>query len=183
MADYKIIFTGPAGAGKTTAISILSDVPLKRKDEHVNKMASTGEKQSSIAMNYGFIKLNDDSEIIHLYGTSSKGRLNFQLDQITEDGLGLILLLDNRRPDPFNDMHFFLGTFADFIAKTEVVIGVTRMDIRPEPNIEDYHRELWSRDLNPPILEIDAMKRRDVSLLTMSLLYSLDPGLGNGLSI
>ncbi|HGX92244.1 MAG TPA: GTP-binding protein, partial [Candidatus Tenderia sp.] len=28
MSNYKIIFTGPVGAGKTTAISALSDIPV-----------------------------------------------------------------------------------------------------------------------------------------------------------
>ena len=182
MADYKIIFTGPAGVGKTTAISVLSDGPIKRNGAHVSKMAGVGKNLPTRGINYGLIKLNGDSDVIHLYGTSRKDHDDFKRDRVTEDGLGLILLLDNGRSDPFKDMHFFLETFADFIDQTAVVIGVTRMGIRPEPTIEDYHRELWSSGFNPPILEIDARNRRDVSLLTMSLLYSLDPGLGGGLS-
>jgi len=57
-----------------------------------------------------------------------------------------------------------------------VVIGVTRTDIRAQPAIEDYYRELAPLGLaSIPVFEVDARKRKDVSLLVEALLCSLDP--------
>ncbi|HDN27697.1 MAG TPA: GTP-binding protein [Thioploca sp.] len=176
--NYKLIFTGPSGAGKTTAISVLSDTPVilteakatKRDPSHKNK------KSITVGLDYGIIKLKNKDKI-YLYGTPGQERFDFMWDIITEGGLGLVLLVDNARTDPFEDMRFFLKAFGDFIQKTKVVIGITRMDISPTPRIADYHQELRSTKLNPPVFNVDARSKKDVSLLLQALLYSLEPSL------
>jgi multisubunit Na+/H+ antiporter MnhE subunit len=56
-------------------------------------------------------------------------------------------------------------------------VGVTQMDIRATPVLSDYHRQFAGIGLNPPIFEVDARRKKDVSLLVQALLYSIDPGL------
>lgn len=176
MANYKIIFTGPVGAGKTTAISSISDIPPVRTDEEASDMTRERKKNTTVAMDYGLIKINQ-TERIHLYGTPGQERFDFMWEILTEGGVGLILLLDNTRPNCFGDLHFFLDAFKEFITKTKVVIGITRTDMKNAPGIEDYHRELRSTGLKPAIFEVDARKKDDVLMLLKALLYSLDPGL------
>ncbi len=56
------------------------------------------------------------------------------------------------------------------------LIGITMTDLVAAPGIEDYHRELRSLGLKSvPVFEVDARKRKDVSLLVEALLCSLDP--------
>ena len=91
-------------------------------------------------------------------------------------GIGLVLLIDNTRDDPFQDLRFFINAFGKFIAETGMVIGITMTDLVAAPGIEDYHRELRSLGLKSvPVFEVDARKRKDVSLLVEALLCSLDP--------
>ena len=97
-------------------------------------------------------------------------------DILTEGGIGLVLLLDNVRPDPINDLSFFIKAFRGFIEKTGVVLGITRTDLRNVPAIEDYQRELTNHGLgNTPVFEVDAREKRDIGLLVETLLCSLDP--------
>lgn len=98
-------------------------------------------------------------------------------DILSTGGIGLILLLDNTRADPFQDMRFFLEAFKNFIEQTKVVIGVTQMDLSPNPTIEDYHQQLHGMGKNCPVFEVDARVRKDMTILLQALLYSLDPGL------
>ena len=126
MNDFKIIFSGPVGAGKTTAISSISDIPPVTTDEMASDMTRSQKPGTTVAMDYGMLNLGD-SERIHLYGTPGQERFNFMWDILTHGGIGLILLLNNTRPDPFRDMHFFLDSFKGFIGTTKVVIGVTQM--------------------------------------------------------
>ncbi len=176
MKQYKIIFTGPVGAGKTTAIDSISDLPPVKTDATASDMTKLRKAGTTVAMDYGVINL-DDGEKIHLYGTPGQERFDFMWDILTTGGIGLVLLLDNTRADPFQDMHFFLDSFRDFITDTTVAIGVTQMDLSTTPAISDYHQQLKKYDLKPPVFSVDARVKNDVSLLVQSLLFSLDPGL------
>lgn len=176
MSNHKIIFTGPVGAGKTTAISSISDIPPVKTDENASDMTKNRKADTTVAMDYGVMNL-DEAERIHLYGTPGQERFDFMWDILIEGGIGLVLLVNNSRPDPFRDMHFFLNAFRGFIDKTRVVIGVTRRDQSHSPTIDDYYLQLADEARKIPVFEVDAREKRDVSLLIEALLYSLDPGL------
>ncbi|SHE21052.1 GTP-binding protein [methanotrophic endosymbiont of Bathymodiolus puteoserpentis (Logatchev)] len=176
MSQYKIIFTGPVGAGKTTAISSLSDVPLVKTDEAASDMTKERKAETTVAMDYGIMHINE-GEKIHLYGTPGQERFDFMWDILTAGGIGLVLLLDNSRTDPFKDMQFFLKSFAGFIQKTGVAIGVTQMDISTQPTIDNYHQQLKELDMSIPVFSVDAREKKDVSILVQALMFSLDPGI------
>jgi len=176
MSQYKIIFTGPVGAGKTTAIESISDIPTINTDAAASDMTKSRKQATTVAMDYGIMKL-DDGEKIHLYGTPGQERFDFMWDILTTGGIGLILLLDNTRKDPFQDMRFFLDSFESFIEDTAVAIGVTQMDLSSKPMIEEYHIKLAELGLKPAIFAVDARVKNDVSLLVQALMFSLDPGL------
>ncbi len=178
MAEYSIVFTGPKGAGKTSAINALSEVPVKSAEMDSTDGALGTSKSISNGLEYGRIQLSDDAERINLYGICGEVGLGKEVGKITECGLGLIMLLDNSRPKPIEDMHFFLREFADLVKQTAMVIGITRMELKHEPKIEDYHRELWTSGVRAPILEVDTRNKRDIVILAKSLIYQLDPGLG-----
>lgn len=174
MSQYKIIFTGPVGAGKTTAIESISDIPPIKTDASASDMTKTKKSSTTVAMDYGIMNLAG-GEKIHLYGTPGQERFDFMWDILITGGIGLILLLDNTRADPFQDMKFFLDSFEKFIAETNVAIGVTQMDMSNKPTINDYHIQLQGMGIKPPVFSVDARVKNDVSLLVQSLLYSLDP--------
>ena len=174
MSQYKIIFTGPVGAGKTTAIHSISDIPPIKTDASASDMTKTRKSATTVAMDYGVMNLAD-GEKLHLYGTPGQERFDFMWNILTSGGIGLILLLDNTRADPFQDMNFFLDAFSGFIAETNVAIGVTQMDLSNRPTIGDYHHRLKEVGMNPPVFAVDARVKNDVSLLVQALLYSLDP--------
>ena len=174
--NYKLIFTGPVGAGKTTAIQSISDAPPITTDALATDMTQNIKETTTVAMDYGSMQL-EGGECLHLYGTPGQERFNFMWDILTKGGIGLILLLDNTRSDPFQDMHFFLNSFRKFIDSTHLAIGVTQTDRCATPRMEQYHEELKSTGLKVPIFEIDARQRRDVVVLIEALLFSLAPDL------
>ena len=174
--DHKIIFTGPVGAGKTTAIASISDIEPIRTDEHASDMTQKRKSATTVAMDYGMIRLGP-KEKVHLYGTPGQERFDFMWDILTKGGIGLVLLLDNTRPTPFEDMRFYIKAFKEFIDGTRLVIGVTQMDARRTPTIDEYVRQLAELDVTAPIFEVDARQRADVSTLIEALLLQIDPTL------
>jgi uncharacterized protein len=175
MNTYKIIFTGPVGAGKTTAVNALSDIATVGTDRSATDMTLDRKSVTTVAMDYGMVKLGDGA-VVHLYGTPGQERFDFMWEILTEGGIGLVLLLDNTRRDPMQDLRFFVGAFRSFIDRTGIAVGVTRMDLSASPGLDDYYRELVPLGLRQiPVFEVDARQRKDVSLLVEALLCSLDP--------
>ncbi len=173
--NHKIIFTGPVGAGKTTAISSISDIDPVITDAIASDMTTARKTTTTVAMDYGLMTL-DEKTRVHLYGTPGQERFGFMWDILTEGGLGLVLLLDNKAKDPLGDMKFYLNAFSDFIKKSGVVIGITRMDLERSPTLNHYRESLDKLNVRAPLLEVDARDSDDVSRLVQALLYSLDPG-------
>jgi len=173
--NKKIIFTGPVGAGKTTAIRSISDIDIVTTDEQASDMARAKKPATTVAMDYGMIHVGE-TERVHLYGTPGQERFNFMWDILTQGGIGLVLLIDNSRKDPQQDLKFYTHAFRDFIAAQQLVIGVTRMDTHRTPNVNDYRNWLDQLKIKAPVFEVDARKRDDVSLLIQAMLMSLAPG-------
>ena len=170
--DNKLIFTGPMGAGKTTAISAISESPPIRTDVRATDETRARKEMTTVALDYGFFTLDDGSRI-HLYGTPGQERFDYMWTILTQGGIGLILLLDNARPDPLADMEFYLNAFNDFIERTGVVIGVTRMDVAKEVALDDYQMKLFELGKIFPVFEVDAREVNDVKILIHALLAIL----------
>lgn len=175
MSNYKIIFTGPVGSGKTTAIGTLSDIATIRTESIATDETRDRKPQTTVALDYGKINLPDGSSI-HLYGTPGQQRFDFMWEILVEGGIGLVLLVDNARTEPMSDMAFFLNAFRNFIHSTGVVVGITRTDLCSRPDIHEYRRELAKLGFqNTPVYEVDAREKQDISLLIETLLCSIDP--------
>lgn len=175
MSHYKIIFAGPVGAGKTTAVSAASDIPPVRTDASASDEVRDIKPNTTVALDYGAMKLGDGSTI-HLYGTPGQARFDFMWEILTEGGIALILLIDNSRGDPLKELRFYLGAFSQFIRKTAVAVGVTHMDLCHEPAIRTFQQEIHNAGFGcVPVFEVDARARRDVCLLIESVLSLIDP--------
>lgn len=174
--QQKIIFAGPVGAGKTTAIASISDFPVVETEANATDETASRKPKTTVAMDYGALDLGEGSKV-HLYGTPGQERFSFMWDILAVGGIGLVLLIDNGRQDPLADMAFYLTAFKGFIARNPVVIGVTRMDMRPRPSLRQYHTRLVELGFSAPIFEIDARDRKDIKVMLLSLLAILDPGL------
>ncbi len=171
----KIIFTGPVGAGKTTAIQAMSDIPIVSTNEEASDMTKNRKSQTTVAMDYGRINIGE-GEKIHLYGTPGQERFSFMWDILTKGALGLILMLDNSRDNPQQDLKFYTQSFKSFIEKGELIIGVTRIDDIQKPNINQYRHWLNELSIDAPVFGVDGRHQKDISSLVQALLYSIDPG-------
>jgi signal recognition particle receptor subunit beta len=169
----KIIFTGPMGAGKTTAIAAISEIPPVSTDVNCTDDESKQRKKTTtVALDYGYFTL-DSGERVHLYGTPGQERFDYMWTILTKGGIGLVLLLDNARPAPLEDLEFYLNAFGDFISETGAVIGVTRTDLTSHPTLEDYREKLMERGQIFPLFEVDARQPNDVKVLIHALLAIL----------
>ena len=176
MIESKIIFTGPVGVGKTTAIAAISDEPPIQTDARASDMTLARKANTTVAMDYGVIRLDEQTKV-HLYGTPGQERFNFMWEILSKGSMGLVLLLDNTRTNPLKDLNFFLEAFKELLKTAPLVVGVTKMDVRSLPGIDVYQKYLAQHNFNVPVFEVDARQEDDVKQLVSAMLFSIDPGL------
>ena len=176
MNQLKIIFTGPVGAGKTTAISSISDIEPIKTEASATENFHANKKDTTVAMDYGVVNL-DDGSIIHLYGTPGQKRFDFMWEILQEGAVGLILLIDDSSPSRFEDLEQFLTAFKSFVENTALAIGITHTDSESGKPISEYTKQLSNFGVIAPVFEIDPRKKRDVSMLVEALVYSIIPNL------
>lgn len=174
--DAKILFTGPVGVGKTTAISVISEIETVKTDARASDMTSNRKGHTTTALDYGVILLEDSTKV-HLYGTPGQERFDFMWEILSTGGIGLVLLIDNTRPNPIKDLNFFIDSFSEYLKTAQLVIGITKMDKNPVPSLETYTSILGILNIKAPLFEVDARCKEDIRQLIIALLYSIDPGL------
>ena len=166
--NCKIIITGPDASGKSAAINAVSERFTTSAEEGITDTKS----DSADAMDYGMVKM-PSGEIVHLYGTPGQERFDNMWEILTEDGLGLLLMINNASKAPLEDLDYYLDAFGKFIGRTSLAIGVTNMDSVDNPTIEEYNDHLAKKNMKYPVFEVDAREQRDVKILLQELLYTL----------
>lgn len=174
MSELKFIFTGPPGAGKTTAIASISEIDPVVSDVSTTDELAAVKNATTTGLDFGEIVL-DDGQTLRLYGTPGQERFRHMWEILAKGALGLIILCDNSRPDPLADLDIYVTNFSDLISQTGAVIGVNRVDpARGGPSMDDYYAMLEKRDLIMPVMEIDPRQRADVLLLIDTLMTTLE---------
>lgn len=173
---YKIVFAGPVGAGKTTAIASLSDIEVVSTEAQASDQVRQLKATTTVAMDYGLMRL-DNGDQVRLYGTPGQQRFDFMWEILSENALGLILLLRANAPDPLADLRLYVESFRPFIAHNPLIVALTHSeaaDWQLRPAIADA---LSAMGLPPIVMDTDARSRSHMAAIVQTLIYSLAPEL------
>lgn len=176
---YKLVFTGPVGAGKTTAVQSLSDIDVVHTEATTSDEVRDLKRTTTVAMDYGLMRL-DNGDQVRLYGTPGQKRFDFMWDILTEDALGLVLMLRGNAPDPVADLRTYVHEFRSFIDRTSLVVGITHTDNGGWQVRQAVSRAMRALDLPATAMETDARNRTHMALLVQALVHDIDPFTGLG---
>ncbi|MDO4724430.1 MAG: ATP/GTP-binding protein [Comamonadaceae bacterium] len=171
---YKLVFAGPVGAGKTTAIQSLSDIEVVRTEANASDEVRLLKQTTTVAMDYGLMKLASGDQV-RLYGTPGQKRFDFMWDILTENALGLVLMIKASAPDPVADLRSYTQAFRPFIDKTSLVVGITHSESRSPQLRHSLSRTLLELGLPPTAMDTDARSRAHMAILVKALIYGIDP--------
>lgn len=171
--ELKIVFTGPMGAGKTTAISAVSDFKPVATEMRNNDQQSFRKESTTVALDLGQIGLADGT-VVRLYGTPGQERFSFMWEIVGRGAMGVILLLDGSSPAVLDDLKAYTEVFRRIAPDRPFVIGVGRTKPDDNAQIEACLRGLQALRFSAPVFSVDVRKRDDVLLLIETLLATLE---------
>ena len=172
MADHKILFSGTTGAGKTTAIGQVSEIPPMTTDVR-NTDTGLSKEMTTVGMDYGEVTL-DNGDKLRLYGTPGQKRFDFMWKILSKGALGLIILIDNSQPNPLADLDTYLDGFAQLIKDTACVVAVGRTEAHATPDLEQFADHMAARGVICPVLAADVRDAQQVTQLLELLLLQLE---------
>ena len=171
-SQLKLVFTGSVGAGKTTAINIVSEKEAINTESKTTDKVAVLKNRTTVAMDYGSYhhKLNIK---INLYGTPGQERFGFMSSILTKGANGLIILINNNQEEPLNNLEYYLKNNEEFLQKNPAVIVITHFDESKSCSISDYHRFMEKLGMKWPVVSIDARKKSDIHELLDSFIEVL----------
>lgn len=170
--EHKIVFAGPTGAGKTTAIGAVSEVDPVRTEVHSHD-ADVSKEFTTVALDYGELTL-DDGNRLRLYGTPGQGRFGFMWPILARGALGLVILVDSSQPQAMEKLEAYVEGFADLIRRTGCVVGVGRLSTADDPALDRCAARLAELGVVCPVVPVDVRRQDDVRMLLDLLLLQLE---------
>ncbi|MEO8672567.1 MAG: ATP/GTP-binding protein [Tahibacter sp.] len=168
----KLLFAGPVGAGKTTAIRSLSDQEPISTDVPMFEGATEGKTTTTVAFDYSTIKLDEDT-YVHIYGIPGQEHFDFMRPIVADGALGVILLLDATSSTIGDDCEHWLTSMQSIRPDFHFVIGVSKTDVVSNFSLGDIRAAIRRCGVNAPAMCIDPRDARQCSQLVRALLLGL----------
>ena len=171
LQQYKIVFGGTMGAGKSRAIKALSDIPVVSTEAVNTDLDAHSKYLTTVGIDYGEISLEDGTKI-GLYGTPGQDRFDFMWTIVCKGAIGTVVLIDHSSPNRLKDLEFYLDAFQNH--SNNIVIGVTHIDVQNDQLLKIYYDWMSVNNRHHPLFAVDARQKDDVLLMIETLIASLE---------
>lgn len=171
--ELKIVFTGPMGSGKTTAINAISDIPPVSTEVTNNDPQAFAKESTTVAMDLGQMSLGDGT-VVRLYGTPGQARFSFMWEILGRGAMGVIVLIDASSATALADLQLYASTFRRISPGQPLVIGVGRTRPSDEDPLAAYAQVLGNSGISAPLFSVDVRRRDDAQLLVESVISILE---------
>lgn len=172
-AETKILFSGPMGAGKTTAIAAVSEVTPISTDAFNSDRESFDKDGTTVALDFGLLHL-PDGQTLRLFGTPGQERFRFMWDILAQGAMGVIILINAAEPMAATHLRNYTIAFQKLCENRLAVIGVGRHDAAGAVSMATLQNVLDQASLNLPMFRTDVRKRDHVVLLLDTLLCMIE---------
>ncbi|MFY1673874.1 GTP-binding protein [Plantactinospora sp. WMMB334] len=179
--SVKLVVAGGLGAGKTTFVGGVSEIPPLTTEEVMTQAGAavddvTGVDQknhTTVALDFGRITIAPDV-VLYLFGTPGQDRFWFMWDELTQGAIGAIVLVDTRRLNTsFAAVDYFERRETSFVVAVNRFYGecpYTELEIRAALKLSDAVPLVWcdARDRATTKQALIHLVRHAMSSLTKS---------------
>lgn len=176
----QVVFVGPMGVGKTTAVTALSDVPVVGTDVRQSTLAfsepvQAGKTTTTVGIDYGEWT-DPEGRRVALLGTPGQVRFSSARESVTAHRARIVLWVFGQRPDTAFQIGRWLELLGDESVWARTVVALTRVaGDHPDRAVDVARRALDPRFQHVPLHVADPRVAADVARMTLASL-SLVPG-------
>jgi hypothetical protein len=165
----KIVFVGNVGSGKTTAVTVMSEVPVIGSEAKATEQDALHRKlTTTVGLEYGVAHI--DNTKLHIYGTPGQRRFDFMASIVCKGAAGMVVLIDNGHTQPLTEVDYFLQFHCDFLKTHPAIVGITHYDDNnTETNLIEYHNYIRKNGFACPVMRVDAREKNQVRKLVTKL--------------
>lgn len=142
-AKHQVVFVGPFGVGKTTALRAVSDIAVASMESASGEAVNAGDPgktTTTVGFDYGEWQFPDGARV-GLFGVPGQERFNAMWDALLPQSSAVVLWLFGNRANALAEGHFWLDALAARKAVTRLAVAVTRMPAQaPDHELEPYRR-------------------------------------------
>lgn len=164
--NFKLVFAGSFGVGKTTAIRSISDIDIVNTDvkslEITDELLALGKTTTTVGFDYGELYL-PDNKTIALFGLPGQQRFDKVWTNILTKDAGVILWLYGNHPNSLDECRQWLESLKELKALRFLTVVVTRLP-HPTPSLLlQPYRDLV-KQYNPyaPVMTADPRNKNQV---------------------
>ena len=173
---HQVVFVGPFGVGKTTALRTVSDIPVVNTDvasQEVSAQAQTeGKTTTTTAFDYGEWRFPDSTRVA-LIGVPGQDRFEAMWDVIIPRSSAIVLWLYGDRDPGLRDGLKWLNALAQRKAVARLAVAVTRVPLdSAEVALSPYRALVEQFHPLAPVLTADPREPADVMQAVMMALTS-----------
>ena len=180
--EWRILFLGPVGAGKTQAIKTISDIEVVSTEEQATDETALLKENTTVAMDMGLMRIGDSDKVI-LYGAPGQERFDFMWEILLDQAQGIVILVNHADAKPLDALHGYVSALRRLTvgAPPPFVVCVTHTDEGSHSTLDEYRDYLHTQaaelgGTRIPVMRTDARNIRDVrnSLIALTALLEFD---------
>ncbi len=167
----KLVFAGPVGAGKTTAIRSISDGDPVSTEMPLTDGPMGDKTTTTVALDFATVVLDDGTPLL-VYGLPGQDHFSFMRPIVINGAIGVVLLLSGHDEDAPKHCEQWLSSIREIDEDIAIVIGITQSDLAASFSLRPIRDAVRRCGRPVPVFTFDARSRTESAHLIRALLVS-----------